>query len=492
MGFDQWLESLGYAVVGNEEDGKRYFAPTSDGMRRVGGRSGDNSTSELDQLRAQYNSTLMDPQGRPIYGTSGYNFEPESGNLPINGMSQVDPSQYTPEVINAAAQYGINLTPQYDPQYGYVIPQQNLERWANIISPESWFDKYGPALIQGAAMGGVGLYNAGLGAAGGGAGWTSGYDLPMGNDLLSMTGSVGIPAVVNVTAMAAPEVGGTFNGINAGGSLGLNPGGTGLGFGPEFGSSISAIPPAAIAPSSVLPASLAGPVAAALAAGAAGGAGSALGSAVTGAATSAATKSALDRIIGGISDGNWGEALGGLGQGAMSLGPSLAAINYARNQDPFNTSNLQSLYSQTPTNYQFDTSKLNAAYDAFDPNSVTKQYDLNTGQGRGALADSLAARGVAGSSFGSYDMANYGVQRDAGRQSLINDAIMKRAGIADTLLSNDRQTAALNLQGLNAKAGLANSILGADVKDREMRNNLYGRALLALSGGLSPSKQALW
>lgn len=462
MGFDQWLESLGYVVLG-DEDGKRYLTP--DG-RAVGGRSADNSTGELDQLRAQYNSTLTDAAGRPIYGSSGYNFEPESGNTPISGMSQVDPSQYTPEVINAAAQYGINLTPQYDPQYGYVIPQQSLAQWANIISPESWFDQYGPALIQGAAMGGVGLYNAGLSA---------------------------IPEGINYSAMA-PEVEGTFNGIRAGslGETGFRAGAQGVGFGPEFGSSISAITPAAVAPSSVLPAGLAASVAASLGAGAASGAGSALGSAAVNTATSAATKSFLDRIIGGAQSGDWGEVLGGLGQGAVSVGPALAAINYARNQDPFNTSNLQSLYSQTPTNYQFDTSKLTDAYNQFNPATVTGQYDLNTGQGRGALADSLSARGVAGSSFGNMDLTNYGMVRDVGRQQLINDATMKRAGIAESLLGNDRATAALNLQGINTRTNLANSMLGADVKEREMKNNLYGRALLALSGGLTPAKSLLW
>lgn len=532
MGFDEWLKSIGYTQVGNEDDGYRWMVGDDENRRYVGGRSPDNSTSELDELRARYFNTLTDPQGRPIYGTSGYNFEPESGNLPINGLSQVDPSQYTPEVINAAAQYGINLTPQYDPQYGYVIPQQSLAQWANIISPESWFDKYGPALIQGAAMGGVGLYNAALPAATG-AGWVSGYDLPMGGDLLSMTGAGGIPAGVSVTAMAAPEVGGMSTAANSFTSP--------FGVGEAAGYPISLANPeylAGVAPyTGFTPAQLAAAGGlAALGAGAASGAGSALGSAAvnaaTNTATNAATKSAMDKILGGIESGNWSDVLSGLGQGAASIGPGLAAINYARNQDPFDTSRLESIYSQVPTsfnydtsglrginvpNYSFDTSRLNAAYDSFDPMSVTKQYDLNTGQGRGALADSLSARGVAGSSFGNYDMANYGVQRDAGRQSLINDAIMKRAGIAESLLNNDRATAALNLQGLGLQRGIQNDILGiqqnqdrmkmaglgmqgelsnqmlqANVKDREMRNNLYGRALLALSGGLSPSKLSLW
>lgn len=144
-------------------------------------------------------------------------------------------------------------------------------------------------------------------------------------------------------------------------------------------------------------------------------------------------KSIVD-LLGGTS--------GLLGAGIQAA-PSLAAINYAKNQDPF------------------DTSRLSSLYDSFNPESQAFQYDTNTGLGRTQLTSNLARRGISGSSFGDQSLNNYNTFRDLGRQSLIN-------------------------QGIGTQAGIAGQILNADIAGRQSKNDLYGRALLALSGGLSP------
>jgi hypothetical protein len=128
---------------------------------------------------------------------------------------------------------------------------------------------------------------------------------------------------------------------------------------------------------------------------------------------------------------------------SLALAPSLAAINYAKNQSPFDTSKLESAYSQV------------------SPDGLTGLYDIQTGQGRNALTSSLTSRGVMGSSFGNADIANYNTTRDIGRQNLLSS-------------------------GANTQANIASQILNAQIKEREQKNNLYGRALLALSGGLMP------
>jgi hypothetical protein len=228
----------------------------------------------------------------------------------------------------------------------------------------------------------------------------------------------------------------------------------------------------------------------------------------------------------GLLNGLFGKS--GLAGTAASVAPSLAAINYAQNQSPFDTSALQGLSSQIPTSYNFDTSglqslqsqvpnfnidtsgltslqqqvptsynfdtsglqgvmdkiptnqsfdtsKLTDAYNQFDPNSVTGQYDLNTAAARQGLASSLQSRGVAGSSFGNSDFANFGQQRDVGRQSLINDAITRRAGIANDILTNDKAAAGLNMQGLGLQGQLANNLL--DTQKSQASLGLQGLGL---------------
>jgi hypothetical protein len=121
----------------------------------------------------------------------------------------------------------------------------------------------------------------------------------------------------------------------------------------------------------------------------------------------------------------------------------LAAIAYARNQGPFDVSKLESAYSQV------------------DPNALAFPYDIQTGQGRQDLTSSLTQRGVMGSSFGDQGLSSYDTMRGLGRQNLLTS-------------------------GSQAQAGIANQILQAQIAEREQKNRLYGSALLALSGGLSP------
>lgn len=125
-----------------------------------------------------------------------------------------------------------------------------------------------------------------------------------------------------------------------------------------------------------------------------------------------------------------------LDKGAASL-PVLAAIDYARNQSPLDTSRLEGLYSQ------------------FNPNALASQYDQNTLLGRGALTDSLTNRGVMGSSFGDQSLTNFNTTRDLGRSTLLN-------------------------QGIGQQADIAKNIADMNFKSRQLKNQLYGSSLLAL------------
>lgn len=271
---------------------------------------------------------------------------------------------------------------------------------------------------------------------------------------------------------------------------------------------------------------------------------------VGGGAVSAATaKTAYDylkNIFGG--QGSIADNVAGLltspvangGGSLLAMAPSLAAINYAKNQsafntDPltqvynnagnvggtqFNTSNLQSLYNQN-LGGNLDTSKLTDLYGQLQGNqsaymnSLTNPYDQQTASGRGQLTQSLGQRGVLGSSFGAMDLANYDTTRDRGRADIVaqgmNNQIGQQANIAGALVNAQNQDRNFGLSAMNAKAGIANNILGAQqsqanlglagtalqnqaannilnaqIKERELRNNLYGSALYALAGGLMP------
>jgi hypothetical protein len=153
---------------------------------------------------------------------------------------------------------------------------------------------------------------------------------------------------------------------------------------------------------------------------------------------------------GGGTSLNLGRFLPGGGDGessllgsALSAAPVLAAINYARNQSPF------------------DTSRLTSAYDRIDPNALTFQYDQNTGLGREALVIDLNRRGVTGSSFGDQSVTSYNTNRELGRNALLTT-------------------------GATASADIAGKILNAQVQERQLKNQLYGSALNALGNIFSP------
>jgi hypothetical protein len=166
---------------------------------------------------------------------------------------------------------------------------------------------------------------------------------------------------------------------------------------------------------------------------------------VFGAAGGAAAASGLGGLIKGIGSG-FKDLLGGV-KGLMPSGgafdtalataPVLAAINYAKNQSPFDVSRLEDTYNQ------------------FSPDALAYEFDQNTARGRDALTSSLTNRGVMGSSFGNMDLTNFQTSRDLGRRSLVNQGLAQRGNIAATMLD-------------------------AKVKERGLKNDLYGRSLLAL------------
>lgn len=134
-----------------------------------------------------------------------------------------------------------------------------------------------------------------------------------------------------------------------------------------------------------------------------------------------------------------GAAISGAGgwDTAAALAPILAGIGYAKNQGPFDTSRFESLYSQ------------------FNPNALAGSYDQNTSLGRSSLESGLAARGLSGSTFGNDSLTNFNTARDVGRAELIS-------------------------KGSLGAASLASPILDAQIKERALKNDLYGRALYAV------------
>lgn len=234
------------------------------------------------------------------------------------------------------------------------------------------------------------------------------------------------------------------------------------------------------------------------------------------------------------------------GGSLLSVAPSIAAINYARNQTPFdtgalqsvftnagttgntqfNTGNLQSLYN-TDLSSTLDTSKMNDIYSGLQGNqsafikSLTNPYDEQTAMARGRLTQSLGNRGVLGSSFGNFDLTSYDAARDRGRADVVaqgmNNQLGLQTNVASNLMNAQNQDRAYGLNTFNAKAGLANNMLGAQqaqaqlglaaqglqntaannllnaqIKERELRNNLYGSALNALAGGLAPKNNFIF
>lgn len=163
-------------------------------------------------------------------------------------------------------------------------------------------------------------------------------------------------------------------------------------------------------------------------------------------ATSTGNRGPLDKLaqaLGLDPDGILGSGLNLLG----STGPALAAINYARNLGG-------------P-----DTSLLESAYNRISPESLALPYDIQTGKGREALTSSLTSRGIMGSSFANQDLSSFDTLRELGRQNLLT-------------------------QGVGQQADIASRILTAKELANKNKLDLYGRSLLALSGGLSPAKNS--
>lgn len=154
-----------------------------------------------------------------------------------------------------------------------------------------------------------------------------------------------------------------------------------------------------------------------------------------------------------------------LGLGAR-LAPGYAALQFAQNQGgidstPFDTSNLSSLYDKAGALTDPATS------------SALQGFDLRTGQARGELLDSLSKRGVMGSSFGNYDLANFDTSTQAQRGKLVGD---------------------LGLQGITTQRGIAGDILGAQqvlrqqqLQQQAVRNALFGRSFDILGRAVSPA-----
>lgn len=235
--------------------------------------------------------------------------------------------------------------------------------------------------------------------------------------------AVGGAAMGNAAAAGATAGEAAASGAATGGGVGLNPLAGGVGLNPAAAGVGLQATPAAVAAfdAGVNIPGLAGAV---------GGAATGLGA--------GSLMSGAGGVLEGLGD-LWGGVRDFLPSAdtAAAVAPIIAAIAYARNQGPF------------------DTSRLTSTYDQFEPDALAYEYDQNTAAGRNALTSSLTNRGVMGSSFGNMDLTNFQTSRDLGRRSLVN-------------------------QGLASRGGLASSILDAQVKERQLKNQLYGTSLLAL------------
>jgi hypothetical protein len=111
--------------------------------------------------------------------------------------------------------------------------------------------------------------------------------------------------------------------------------------------------------------------------------------------------------------------------------------------------------------------------------SITNPYDLQTGQGRTALSQSLQQRGVGGSSFGNQQLGNYDYQRGLGRGDLATRAGTAVAGTQGQLYSNA-------LHGMVGANAAYNNLLGAGLgASGSLFNRGGGNPLAGLIGGIS-------
>lgn len=182
---------------------------------------------------------------------------------------------------------------------------------------------------------------------------------------------------------------------------------------------------------------------------------------------------------------------------AVSTAPFLAALAYAKGQGAPDLSGLESARSalggSLPSIAPIDTSRLESIYSQFNPSALTGQYDLATGAGRNQLQSNLTRRGVGGSSFGNFDLGNYDMTRDIGRQALLNQGLTAQSGIAGQIAnaqatsgSQALQAAQLGNQRLGMTGDISGRIVDAQLKARQLQNDLYGRGLYGLASVLSP------
>lgn len=497
MILEDFARGLGYEERFDEGGRSQWY---NGDMRLRNGEEG----GTLSTLQPWYDRFMatVDPSGRPVYGTRPFAEGQSEVFRGPDGRAylRIDNHELTDQHRSVGGKSSDLI---YDPQNGYGIEIGLQQRWAQRFQQDDTLEKiannmpiilgiiFGGAAAAG-ALGGAGGVAAGAGegaAAAGGAGATAGSTGAVaGGGAAAGSGasagllpSLGFAEAGTTLGGYGAAGGGAFGGL--GGTAGLIEAGAaaaGAG-GAVAGAGGGATANGFLAQQLVnagVPVETANSIALAQQAGS-------TASTVSSLADGGVNSGGLDGALGDsaanytaglgennpltTSGGNWYDSLlstggnylksllgnaltGATGTGGSggswlnnvaAIAPSLAAINYARNQDPF------------------DTSRLTQVYDQFKPESRAFQYDVNTGLGRDSLTSSLSRRGVSGSSFGDQSLTNFNTFRDLGRRSLID-------------------------QGLSSQAGVAGQILSADVESRKSKNDLYGRALLALAGGLSP------
>lgn len=201
--------------------------------------------------------------------------------------------------------------------------------------------------------------------------------------------------------------------------------------------------------------------------------------------------SVWDSILRGLG-GTDSNPYGGLISKGIASAPILAAINYAQNQGSPDLSALTNAGASIPTNFSTDISGLTSAMSRFNPEALTGQYDMATGDGRAQLAANLARRGVSGSSFGNSDISNFDMTRDVGRNQIIQGGNMQQAQIANQIAQLQQADQARSLQANALRSQNALAGINAQTAAQKNKFDLYGRSLLALGSVFSPQKTSLF
>lgn len=150
MTFEDYLKALGYTTHG--EDNIRYQD-----------QSGENVSSQaLGQLQDSFNTfNQTDAQGRPVYGTEAYlpGTMSDAYGQGLFRLGQADAGSQLQPILD---QMGASV--QYDPRYGYVIPQAAQDEWSRQFGQPKGFDAFMENLASNApiALGGA-VLGAGLG-----------------------------------------------------------------------------------------------------------------------------------------------------------------------------------------------------------------------------------------------------------------------------------------------------------------------------------------